>query len=228
MDRYIKNQNSLSDTDMLKLKNRSVCIVGCGGLGGYVIEHLARIGLGNLTVVDGDTFDSSNLNRQLLSTELNIGSNKALEAKKRISLINNSVNVRAISTYIDKDNVISILEGHHVIVDSLDNIETRLLIEENATKLNIPLIHGAIAGFYGQVSTIFPHDDTFSFLYKSSTENDLGIEKTLGNLPFTASIVSSIQSSEVIKVLLNKGSVLRKKILYIDLLTNNYDLLNLE
>src|SRR5699024_11977244 len=99
--RYVKNMNALSIGENKILNESKVCIVGCGGLGGYIIELLGRIGVGNLTVIDGDVFDETNLNRQVLCHTKNIGQNKAIEAKKRMELVNPLIKVTAIDKMIN-------------------------------------------------------------------------------------------------------------------------------
>jgi len=225
--RYLRNMKTLSEEDMKRLNESKVCVVGCGGLGGYIIEMLARIGVGYITAIDGDVFDESNLNRQLLSNIKNIGSSKAEEAKKRIELVNPDVTINPITTKIDQANANALLEGHNVVVDALDNINSRRVIQEYSSKLNIPMVHGAIAGFYGQVTTIYPGDNTLDILYSNNAQFNKGIEKELGNPSFTPPLVASIEVAEVIKILLNKGKPLRKKVLFIDLLNNNYDVVEI-
>lgn len=221
--RYLRNMKALSEEDMKKLNESRVCVVGCGGLGGYIIEMLARIGVGHITAIDGDVFDETNLNRQLLSNTKNIGLSKAEEAKKRMELVNPHVTIKAIITMLDESNAVDLLKGHDVVVDALDNIKSRKLIQKYSSKLNIPMIHGAIAGFYGQVTTIYPNDNTLDILYSDDIKTNRGIEKELGNPSFTPPLIASIEVAEVIKVLLNKGKPLRKKVLFVDLLNNNYD-----
>lgn len=223
--RYSRNISTLTVEENEKLKYFKVCIVGCGGLGGYIIEMLARIGVGNLTVVDMDVFDESNLNRQIISNERNLGHSKALEAKKRINSINHNVKVKVIEDGFNKNNGINIISDHHVVVDALDSIKSRLLLQEYCKKLKIPLIHGAIAGWFGQVCTIMPGDDTLNRIYKN---NSIGIEKKLGNPSFTPANIASIQVSEVIKILLSKGNILQNKMLAVDLLYNEFNIINLE
>lgn len=225
--RYSRNFKALSEEDMKRLYESKVCVVGCGGLGGYIIEMLARIGVGHITAIDGDVFDETNLNRQLLSNVKNIGYSKALEAKKRIELVNPDVTINPVSTMIDDTNAFDILKGHDVVVDALDNINSRRLIQQYSSKLDIPMVHGAIAGFYGQVTTIFPEDNTLDILYSNNCQLNKGIEKELGNPSFTPPLIASIEVAEVIKILLNKGKLLRKKVLFIDLLNNNYDVVEL-
>lgn len=224
--RYLRNMKTLSENDMDKLSKSKVCVVGCGGLGGYIIEMLARIGVGHITAIDGDVFDETNLNRQLLSNINNIGFNKAHEAKKRIEIVNPDVVINSVDVMIDDSNAHILLKGHDVIVDALDNISTRKILQKYSAELKIPVVHGAIAGFFGQVTTIYPGDNTLDLLYSGDVNFNKGVEKELGNPAFTPALVASIEVAEVIKVLLNKGKPLRKKVLFIDLLNNNFDVLD--
>ncbi|WP_195238242.1 HesA/MoeB/ThiF family protein [Romboutsia sp. 1001285H_161024_C4] len=222
--RYERNIGTLTKVENDKLKNFKICIVGCGGLGGYVIEMLSRIGIGYLKLVDEDSFDISNLNRQILCNENNIGKNKAIEAKERIKLINNNVNIDIVSEHLDSNNCEKIINNCHVVIDALDNISTRFILQRYCEALNIPLIHGAISGWYGQVSTIYPGDNNLDYIYKYKKETD----NKLSNPSFTLGLVASIQVSEAIKVLLNKGEILRNKVLFIDLLYGEYNIIEID
>ncbi len=225
MKRYIKNMNMLSKEENERLGDFKVCVVGCGGLGGYIIEFLGRLGIGHITVVDGDFFDETNLNRQILSEVETIGKSKALTAQKRMKQVNPLIEVTPITERISEENAHEVLKGHDLIIDAVDRINTRFLLQDTASKLNIPLIHGAIAGWYGQVSTIFPGDKTLDKIYPSKDGN--GLESELGNPSFTPALVASIEVSEALKVLLGKGEFLRKKLLYIDLLDHDYVVMEL-
>ncbi|GAA0177077.1 HesA/MoeB/ThiF family protein [Clostridium sediminicola] len=226
IERYSRNQNSITREENIVLKNSSVCIIGCGGLGGYIIETLARIGIGLITVVDGDTFDISNLNRQLLSDEESIGFNKALIAKNRMSKVNSEIKVIAIPEMLTETNGMDIINNHDVVIDALDSIKTRLLLDKLCEKANIPLVHGSIGGWYGQVATIYPGDGTLRKIYKEGI--DKGMEVTLGNLSFVAANIASIEASEAVKVILNKGVTLRNKLLVIDFLDMEQQIIDLK
>lgn len=228
MERYVRNMKTLSEEENDNLKNFKVCVVGCGGIGGYVIEMLGRIGIGSITAVDGDVFEESNLNRQILSNTGTIGLSKALEAKTRMEKVNPLIKVRALEKMLTKDTACSILNNHNVVVDALDSIPARLLLQRSCKKLNIPMVHGAIAGWYAQVTTIFPGDDTLNKIYNMDKQTSKGIEKEMGNPSFTPALAASIEASEVIKLLLRRGELLRKKMAFIDLLAAEYDIVPLE
>jgi len=225
MKRYSRNISMLSKSENEKLKEYRVCVIGCGGLGGYIIEMLGRLGIGYITAVDSDYFDETNLNRQILSTTKTIGQSKALVAKERMGLVNPLIEVNPVLARLSCDNISEILNNHDVIVDAVDNIQTRFYIQDEARTLKIPMVHGAIAGWYGQVSTIFPGDDTLDKIY--STRDTKGIEEQMGNPSFTPALVASMQVSEMLKILLGRGELLRNKLLYIDLLENDIMIIDL-
>ncbi len=226
MSRYSKNMDSLSMGEIERLHKSSVCVVGCGGLGGFIIENLARIGVLNITAVDGDVFEESNLNRQLLSREDFLGKSKALAAKERIAKVNSSVRLNAVCERLDQSNAIDILRGHDIAIDALDNIPSRFILFDACKKLNIPMIHGGINGWVGQVSTIFPDDKTLDILF--GNDHGRNVESTAGNLPFTACTIASCQSAEAVKVLLGKKDILRNSFLLADLFHNDYSIIKLD
>lgn len=215
----------LSREENLSLREKKVVVVGCGGLGGYIIEELARLGIGKITAIDGDVFDETNLNRQLLSNVENLGKSKALTARKRMKRVNPDIKVHAIHDFLDETNAEEILEGHDVICDALDNMSSRLLLQKYASKLGIPLVYGAIAGWYGQVTTIFPGDSILGSMHQGNANK--GIEQELGNPSFTPALVASIQVAEVVKIFTGKGRLLRNRFLMIDTLEQEYEIFDL-
>ena len=219
--RYERNMLALTADENERLKGFKVCVVGCGGLGGYVIEHLGRIGICKITAVDGDVFEETNLNRQLLSDESVLGQSKAKAAEARMKKVNSDVEITAIDKYLTGENCKEIFAGHDIIIDALDNIPARIIIEQAAQELGIPLVHGAIAGWYGQVCVVMPGMPVFDKIYPEGAGK--GVENTLGNLPFTAAAVASVQASEAVKVLLGKGEPLSSRLLSIDLISNEFE-----
>ncbi len=225
MERYIRNEKMLSPAENQRLRTFRVAVVGCGGLGGYIIEMLARLGIGHLTLIDGDVFEPSNLNRQLLSTPEKLGQPKASEARLRVKEINPEVKTEAIYEFLNEENAERILAQHDLIFDALDNVKSRRIIEMAAEKLDIPMVFGAIAGWYAQVCTIMPGDRMIQKLYPEDVNK--GAETHLGNPSFTPALAASIQVAEAIKVLLGKGPLLRNKVLSINLLDHEYQVIEL-
>jgi molybdopterin/thiamine biosynthesis adenylyltransferase len=201
--------------EMRILGEKRVCVVGCGGLGGYILEKLARIGVLSLTAVDGDVFSTSNLNRQILSTEKNIGEYKTDAAARRIREINSEVIIHTHKLFINEENAEEILRGHDVIIDALDNIPTRLLLERYAQKLKIPLIHGAIQGWLAQIAVIMPGDRVLEQLYGTYKSN------TPSTPAFTPAFCASVQVSETIKLLCGRETLKRGCLLMFDLCDNS-------
>ncbi len=220
--RYERNGLTVTPEDMIILKKSAVCIVGCGGLGGGVIEGLARTGVGKLTAVDGDIFDVTNLNRQILSDENNIGCFKADEAAAKIGRINSEAEIKGIRAFIDRDNIGRILAGHDVAVDALDSAGARLILEEACEKEGIPLIHGAICGWNGQAAVVMPGSRMLSNIYSSCEEHP--DDRAAGNPYFTAAVISAIQVAETVKILLNKDGTLKNRLLNVDLRYHEYEI----
>lgn len=223
--RYERNMKTLSPEENTKLREFKVFVAGCGGLGGFVIEELGRLGIGHITAVDGDVFEESNLNRQLLSTMDLLGQGKADAARERMLKVNPDVTVTSIQTMITAENCPELIRGHDLVIDALDNMGTRIVLEKSCEKEGIPMVHGAIAGWYGQVSAIFPGDRTIEKLYPKDGEK--GVETELGNPAFTPAMVASIEVAEGLKILLGRGNILRNKLLCIDLLDHEYECFDL-
>jgi len=221
-DRYERNIGSITQEEQELLNTKRAAIIGCGGLGCYSAEFLTRLGLGHLTLIDGDTFAESNLNRQLNSMAINLGMNKALETKRVLLMVRMDLSLKAVDAFLDENNAVELLKGHDVIVDALDNVKTRLIAEKAADTLGIPLVHGAVKEWGAQVCTVFPGDFTLSMLYQTDGEP----EKP-SVLSFTPAFCASLQASEVVKVLLKKDNVLRKKLLTADMRDDTFEIIDL-
>lgn len=228
-NRYDRNKSTLSEEDCFRLQKSRVLVVGCGGLGGHVIEGLGRLGIGRITVVDDDVFDETNLNRQLLSTESLIGKPKAEAAVARMKEVNSEVQMDGLVCRMTIKNAKEIIKGHDLVVDALDNIESRLLLEETCQELGIPMIHGAIGGWYGQVAVIMPGQPLLKKIYGGTGEAwENGLEEELGNPYFTPAVIAGIQVAECAKVLIENEGALRGRILTVDLENLEFDILDIE
>lgn len=223
--RYSRNVSTISVEENEKLKGFSVCVVGCGGLGGYVIELLGRLGIGTITAVDGDVFDETNLNRQILSSEVVIGKSKAIVAEERMAIVNSLIKINPMHKFLTKENCNDIIKGHDLVVDALDNISSRKILQQGCKEENIPMVHGAIAGWYGQVCVVMPGDDLLHIIYPD--QENKGEEVELGNPSFTPALIASIEAAESVKILLNKGDILHNKMLVIDILSHSYEIFDI-
>lgn len=215
--RYQRNRNMISSEEQLKLFRSKVAVIGCGGLGGYVIEELARLGVGQIVAIDPDIFEEHNLNRQLLSTPATLGKAKVEAAVDRVAEINPAVTVTAVKDAFCLANGLQLLTGVRVAVDALDSIAYRLELASVCATAAIPMVHGAIGGWYGHVATQLPGDSTVQEIYRHWVAGK-GIEQHLGNPSFTPAVVASLEVAEVAKILLGKGELLRNRKLSIDLL----------
>jgi molybdopterin/thiamine biosynthesis adenylyltransferase len=215
-ERYKKNRETISGQKQMRLFKSCAAVVGCGGLGGYIIEELARIGIGKIICIDPDVFEEHNLNRQLYATLTTLAGAKVAAAAQRVGEINPAVTVIPLQKAFCRDNGKDLLGQAHVVIDALDNIPIRLVLADVCESMNIPLIHGSIAGWYGQVTTQFPGDRTLQNLY-SGYSLERGVEEELGNPSFSPALVASIEVAEAIKVLLGEGTTLRGRLLSINL-----------
>jgi molybdopterin/thiamine biosynthesis adenylyltransferase len=223
--RYQRNRKALSVVDQLTLFRSSVAVIGCGGLGGYVVEELARLGVGRIVVIDPDVFEEHNLNRQLYSSPANLGQAKVEAALKRVNDINPAVTLVPIPAAFSPENGAELLGGCQVAVDALDSIKVRLELADVCAVLNIPLVHGAIAGWFGHVTTQHPGDDTLQSIYRS-WKSGKGVEETLGNPSFTPALVASLEVAEVCKLLTGLGTTLRGRQLILDLYSMEIQVVN--
>jgi molybdopterin-synthase adenylyltransferase len=210
----------------LRLFRSRVVVVGCGGLGGFLLEELARLGVGQLVAVDPDVFVEHNLNRQLLATLSNLESSKAEAAVVRIAEVNPAVTVHpVVAAFVAGDH--APFAGANAVADGLDEVPARLALARACCELGLPLVHGAIAGWYGYVTTIFPGDETLQHLCHRHASRR-GIEAQLGNPSFTPAVVASLQVAELCKILIGQGTLLRNRVLTINLLDSEIETVELE
>jgi molybdopterin-synthase adenylyltransferase len=214
--RYERNCKALTSEECEVLRTARVVVVGCGGLGGYVAEQLARIGVGHLRLIDSDVFEETNLNRQLFCTETSLGMPKVQVAAKRLAEVNSEVCVDTCKEALTCDNASELIAESQCVIDCLDTVQSRFQLALACQKSEIPLVYGAISGWFGQVCTIMPKDVSFVSIYGDAEGKEA--DNSQGNLPFSAGVVASFQAAEAIKVLLRKPDILRNRLLMIDLL----------
>jgi len=220
--RYQRNRQTISCAGQLALLRSTVAVIGCGGLGGYIIEQLARLGVGTIVAVDPDVFEEHNLNRQLLATLANLGEYKVTAAARRVADINPAVRLVPLRRALGAENAGELLAGATVVVDALDNIATRFELARACGELAISLVHGAIAGWYGQVATQLPGDDITGFL-SGPGSGAKGVETNLGNPSFTPAVVASLQVAETCKVILAQGETACGRMLVVNLLDMEFE-----
>ena len=215
--RYERNIPALTEAECALLRKKRVLIVGCGGLGGHIIDQLARIGVGFLRVVDGDVFEASNLNRQLLSSVPLLGISKAKAAADHIARVNPDVAVETAEAFLSESNAESLLENCDIVMDALDNIPSRRILAAACEKANIPYIYGAIQGWVAQAAISMPGDHLIDTLYPEEIEIT---DKSV--LSFTPALCASMQVCLCVK-LLTGLPVETGTISYFDLLNQEFE-----
>lgn len=204
-----------------KLKRAKVLIVGVGGLGSPIALYLAGAGVGCIGLMDDDVVSISNLQRQVLYSESELGKSKAICAAQRISSLNSEITIRSYPTRLTKENAREIISQYDVIVDGCDNFATRYIINDVCKELEKPYVYGAICGFEGQVS-VFHYGEkkkTYRDLYPDEEEMRRMPSPPKGVMGVTPAVVGSIEATEVLKIICDFGEVLAGKLWTIDLRT---------
>jgi molybdopterin/thiamine biosynthesis adenylyltransferase len=227
--RYLRNMGSLGIQGQIRLLRSTALLIGAGGLGGTIAQLLARMGVGKLIVADGDSFSEDNLNRQALSEEGNTGARKVQAAQRSLALINRATEVEIYDGFVKEKEFGGLLAGVQVAIDALDNMPTRFRMETACKEAKVPLVHGAVAGFSGQITVIFPEDPGFRAIYGDpQTAPEKGIETELGNLAGIVSAVAALEVQEVVKILTGTGRPLRNRLLFLDSLNGAAEIISLK
>jgi molybdopterin/thiamine biosynthesis adenylyltransferase len=160
VDKYARNKELINEREQMLLNKKTAAVVGLGGLGGHIAEQLARLGLGHLILIDDDIVEPTDLNRQLFATHKTLGISKTDAAYLRLCEVNPETSCTMYAVRLTNENGIELLNNADIVLDAVDNIRTRLVLESVCAQLNLPLIHGSIGGWWGQVSVVFPGDGT--------------------------------------------------------------------
>jgi molybdopterin/thiamine biosynthesis adenylyltransferase len=213
---FVDNLGVMSKEEYIQIENAKVLIVGLGGLGGNFANNLVRLGVKHLKLVDFDKFEEQNLNRQIFSNTDTIGLFKVKVIKKELQKINSECHIDISTSRIEDINLEMLIE-YDYIIDAVDNPKIKIYLAELSEKLNIPLLHGACAGWYGQIGWISPGSKLIHELYGNESA---GIEKDLKNPSFMPSAVSAIMTSEFLKMIQNSDEVTINELLLVDIFNN--------
>jgi molybdopterin-synthase adenylyltransferase len=225
--RYLKNFNAFNLVEQQRICRSRVFICGCGGLGGTLINLLARAGVGFLRLTDCDVFSHSNLNRQWLSDTTMLSRPKVEAAVDAVAAINPFVEVESHMVLMDEANVESFVRGTDLVLDALDNLPGRFTLSEAARRIEVPFIHAAVAGWVGQVSTFLPGSEILlSRVYGMSRAKD-SAEEAMGVLGPTAAAVGSFQALEALRLLAGKQPAYANRLLHINGETGRMKILQL-
>jgi len=226
-----RQMSIITRSEQQRFKDAKITVIGCGGIGGQTIEMLARMGIGELIVVDEDAFDISNLNRQTLATLSDVGLDKSAVAAEKVRLINPYVKITSFNEHVDETNIDKIISDSDIVIDALDNVLTRVIVSRKAKEKGIAYIHGAIHGTLGQLTTFLPNEDkTYEEMFnlpssgKELTQEVIDDLKnvTSGVPPViapTPNLIGCLEALEAFKIITGVGKVtVAPKILTFDLL----------
>lgn len=231
MNRYSRHTQlpEIGHEGQARLMQAKVLVVGAGGLGCPALQYLAAAGIGHIGIVDFDTVSLSNLQRQVLYREKDLGKNKALTAKRRLESLNSSIEISTFPVALTANNSVDIISQYDIVVDGSDNFATRYLINDTCVKLDIPMVYGSLYKFEGQVAV-------FNYQNGPSYRCLFPIPPSLGEVPNCSEIgvlgvlpgqIGILQATEVLKIILNIGDVLSGKVLYLDVRTHHQQILEI-
>ncbi len=214
----------VGEEGQIKLLDAKVLLLGAGGLGSPAALYLAAAGVGTIGVIDMDVVDESNLQRQILHNVDRVGDRKVDSAKKTLTALNPDVNVVTYDTRLGADNIMEILEGYDVVVDGADNFPSRYLLNDASVKLGIPVVHGSIFRFEGQITVFDPRNGpTYRDMLPEPPPPEMAPScaeaGVLGVLP---GIVGSVQALEALKLILGVGDSLRGRLVAFDALEMSF------
>ncbi|WP_152040053.1 SAMP-activating enzyme E1 [Salinigranum salinum] len=225
LDRYSRHiiMDEVGPEGQKRLLDGSVLVVGAGGLGAPVIQYLAAAGVGRLGVVDDDVVERSNLQRQVIHADEDVGVPKTESARRFVERLNPDVTVETHETRLDRESV-AVVDDYDLVVDASDNFPTRYLLNDYTQLTETPLAHGAIYKFEGQVTTITPGGPCYRCLFPEAPEPgtvpDCATTGVLGVLPGT---VGCIQATEAVKLLLGAGETLEGRLLFYDAMDMTFE-----
>ncbi|ASJ01575.1 ThiF family adenylyltransferase [Thermococcus gorgonarius] len=226
LERYSRQIMIWGTEGQEKLKKSTVAVAGTGGLGSPVAFYLAAAGVGRIILIDSEKPELSNLNRQILHWEEDLGKNpKPLSAAWKLRRFNSSIEIVPVVTKVTEENVDEILKDANIIVDCLDSFKTRFILDDYSQRTGKPLVHGAVERTYGQVTTIVPGKTM------SLREIFGNVREKKGKFPIigaTAAFIGSIQVMEVLKLITGVGEPLLNRLLIVDLAYNTFEIVNLK
>ena len=208
-----------------KLLKAKVLVIGAGGLGSPILQYLVASGIGKIGILDDDKISLSNLQRQVLYREHQIGQSKVNKAQETLTQLNSDVNIEVYETRLDKSNATEIIRNYDLVIAATDNFESRIQIDKATKELSIPFINGSIGEFEGQVSVFnYQGGPSYSDLFPNSPDESALPLGVIGVLP---GIIGSIQACEAIKIILGIGENLSGKLLIFNALKLEFQVLNI-
>ena len=202
----------------LKLKNSKVCVVGTGGLGNPITSRLAAMGVGTLRIVDRDVIELSNLHRQTMFDEDDVGQVKVEVAEKKLRKLNPDCKIEPLAVSVNEYTALEVVEGCDVVIDALDSVNARYALNKACVKFGIPFVTGAAVGVSGQAFTVLPKESACYYcMFPELDEDTMPTCSIEGVHPSILSIVGGIEVAEAVKIIIGKKPSLSERILHIDL-----------
>jgi len=220
LDRYSRQVmlEEIGYQGQLKLKNAKICVVGTGGLGNTITTRLAAMGVGTLRIVDRDVIELSNLHRQTMFDEDDVGQVKVEVAAKKLQKLNPDCTIEALAVSVNDYTALEVVQGCSVVIDALDSVVARYALNKACVKFGIPFVTGAAVGVSGQVFTILPKDSACYYcMFPGLDEDSMPTCSIEGVHPSILSIVGGLEVAEAVKIIIGKKPSLSQRILHIDL-----------
>lgn len=218
---FQKNLDFLTMAQTEKIKDTKVAVIGAGALGQMAAHELVRSGFEKIVLIDKDVMDEGNLNRQLYASHSTLGQLKVEVLAEQLRDIYPDVQLTVYPDFLDVNNGQQLAGDADIIVDCVDDIQVKLYLEQLACELGIPMVHGAVEGWYGQTAVIYPGDALLQILYHKKKK------QAISALVTTVNTIASLQVNEVIKIAIENENILRHKVLFADLLTGNFSSINI-
>jgi len=220
LDRYSRQimLEEIGYQGQLKLKQASVCVVGVGGLGNPIVTRLAAMGVGKIRIVDRDVIELSNLHRQTMFNEDDIGQVKVETAAKKLRKLNQDIVIEELPVSINDYTALDVVDGCDVVIDALDSVNARYSLNKACIEKKIPFVTGAAVGVTGQSFTILPNETAcYHCLFPALDEDSMPTCSIEGVHPSILSIIGGIEVSEAVKIITGKVPSLKDKVLHVDL-----------
>jgi len=220
LDRYSRQVmlEEIGYQGQLKLRNSKICVVGVGGLGNPITTKLVAMGVGTIRIVDRDVIELSNLHRQTMFDDADVGEIKVDVAAKKLQKLNSNVKIEAFPISVNDYTALEVVDGCDVVIDALDSVNARYSLNKACVAKKIPFVTGAAVGVTGQVFTILPKKSAcYHCMFPSLDEDSMPTCSIEGVHPSILSIIGGIEVAEAVKVILGKKPTLADKILHVDL-----------
>lgn len=210
--------SQIGETGQKSLKESSVAVIGAGGLGSPILLYLTAAGIGNICIIDDDILEVSNLNRQIIHNEHRLGEAKALSAEKSLNKLNSTTKILSNQVRLTKENILEVIGKPDLIIDAVDNVETRVLLNKFSLKYHIPIVFGAVESMTGYLLYVDPNKANTPCYECLFPKDQKTTQKKVPIIGCTAGVVGSWQASEAIKIL--TGQKMNTELIYINLENN--------